>query len=1316
MTSMVRDLVTVREDSAVAAPALKLVVGATFTAEPLKEGLDFWLKRLSLPAAIRFAPYNQIFQELLDPGSLTAGNQGGVTMLLLRFEDWIQVEGEKSAENLNALERNVAEFLAALQSAVERVPASYVIGLCPPSDSAAAQPDLCAALGRAQQRITTEAASLQSVYVLDCAQAAARYGVVKIADAYGDTLGRIPYTPEFFAAAAAALARALFVLQHPPYKVIVLDCDQTLWKGLCGEDGVLGIEVAAPQRALQAFMLAQQAGGRLLCLCSKNNESDVLEVFERRPEMLLQREHLVAWRINWHPKSENLRSLAQELGVGLESLIFLDDNPAECAEVRANCPGVLVLQLPSLAEEIPDFLEHVWAFDRLQVTDEDQQRTRLYQQQKQREEFQTGFQSMEAFLDSLNLEIVIRPVAAPQLERLAQLTQRTNQFNATTIRRSAAEIRQLLDADAPGGAGWSVEARDRFGDYGLVGLILAESEPHALVVDTFLLSCRALGKSIEDTMLIHLAQVATEKGCAQLKFPYRPTAKNSPVLDFLKRVGVNGGSEALVAEVSHTISPSALLDSPHVIKTKFGYRFRDETRAAAAAPLRETSEVIPPPNGNTSKLAARADDSDFMTITATRFRTADQILKAIRSLKRTRPTLEIAFAPPQTAVETELAQVWTQVLRIEPIGIQDNFFALGGHSLHVTQVISQIRQRYGVELPIPSFFETPTIAGLAQAITQYQVVDEEAGRIDELLALIDRLSPEEVLDLLEKQAAAPRPADSIAPAPPPPSTLSFPTQPEADHVLPGQIDQLLERLRRAAPITEAAVTIASVGIVTCNRVEALQRGLASHLENSRVYGRTNDFVVMDDSQNPAVREANRAVLRSLQPQFGAKIFYGGLEEKVRFAKKLMERGLPPEPVKFALFGERWGLMTHGANSNALLLHTAGEAVLISDDDVIRRLTRAPEFQAGVKVISGHPTLDDPFYPAEVWTYPNRETLTGSAAFAEADLLALQEQVLGRSAQSYLTQTLHAGEKNAVAVEADVPELLRRLAEGGGRVRVTLPGLLGDCAWGSPSFYLWLTGASFQRLTQSETEYQAALTRREMLRVVDRVTVLDRIDNLISAVYGVDNRELTPPYPSVGRGGDTVFGMVFSRCFADAYFAHLPWTLLHVPAEARAFWPGEVLRSAGGIDISQLVMAYVTAFDFESAGPSGAERLRGLGHYFETAARAPGQAFEASARDHVEHYVKAHLAQLEARLTATSASAPGWGRDVQRYLEVSREALEREDYAVPLDLQYGHDVAEARELSRQALLGFGRVLSWWPEMVQATLELRAQGERLAREDF
>ena len=190
--------------------------------------------------------------------------------------------------------------------------------------------------------------------------------------------GTSPIHPLFYAASGTILARKIHALISLPYKVVVLDCDNTLWKGVIGEDGIDGITIPPGLGRLQQFMVELAGKGILLCLCSKNDESDVLEVFEQRPDMVLKRDHLVSWRINWMPKSENIKSLAQELNLGLDSFIFLDDNPVECAEVRSGCPEVLTLRLP-IERDIAGFLKHVWAFDRLNVTSEDQQRTAYVQ-------------------------------------------------------------------------------------------------------------------------------------------------------------------------------------------------------------------------------------------------------------------------------------------------------------------------------------------------------------------------------------------------------------------------------------------------------------------------------------------------------------------------------------------------------------------------------------------------------------------------------------------------------------------------------------------------------------------------------------------------------------------------------------------------------------------------------------------------------------------------------------------------------------------------------------------------------------------------
>ena len=184
--------------------------------------------------------------------------------------------------------------------------------------------------------------------------------------------------------------------------------------------------------------------------------------------MILKRDHLVSWRINWQSKSENIRSLARDLNLGLDSFIFLDDNPVECAEVRAGCPEVLTLRLP-IDGNIEEFLRHVWAFDRLRVTSEDRHRTTMYKQEADRARFQREVPTIGDFLAGLDLRIGFSKPAPEQVDRIAQLTHRTNQFNFTTVRRNDGEIHRLAESGLECRA---VEVKDRFGDYGLVGVMI----------------------------------------------------------------------------------------------------------------------------------------------------------------------------------------------------------------------------------------------------------------------------------------------------------------------------------------------------------------------------------------------------------------------------------------------------------------------------------------------------------------------------------------------------------------------------------------------------------------------------------------------------------------------------------------------------------------------------------------------------------------------------------------------------------------------------------------------------------------------------
>ena len=362
-----------------------IVISATFTADAIEPTLAFWMRELGFDYRIRMAPYNQVFQLLLDPAGALAANHDGVNVVLARFEDWAH-EG---------LEGDVRHFAASLRAAAQSFAAPLLVCICP------ASPGFDAELqSRMEALVAAAVADLSTVHLVTPREIGALYPVAQPHDPLGDKLGHIPYTPAYFAALGTIVARKIHALRTPPFKVIALDCDDTLWRGICGEDGPQGVVVDPPRRALQEFMLAQHAQGMLLTLCSKNNVEDVLDTFRLHPEMALRMDHFAAWRINWSPKAANLAALAEELELGLDSFILVDDNPRECREVEASYPQVLALALPPRDEEIPEFLRHVWAFDRLRVTAEDRARPAMYAQSLERQRAEKQAASLEDFLRS----------------------------------------------------------------------------------------------------------------------------------------------------------------------------------------------------------------------------------------------------------------------------------------------------------------------------------------------------------------------------------------------------------------------------------------------------------------------------------------------------------------------------------------------------------------------------------------------------------------------------------------------------------------------------------------------------------------------------------------------------------------------------------------------------------------------------------------------------------------------------------------------------------------------------------------------------
>ncbi len=648
----------------------------------------FWGERLGVQFDVRFAPFQQVAQTLLNPAGEFALNRRGVNVALVRACDL----GERAVENAE-------QVVSALRVAAARDACPLIFVVCPIEEAS-----------QEAERVLLDGRDGRS---LDFEEIDRLYPVRVKYDRSADRLGAIPYTGEYFAAIGTAVARRIAALSLVPFKVIAVDCDNTLWDGICGEDGPGGVRIDAGRRVLQEFLLAQREAGMLLALASKNNIEDVRETFAQHPEMPLQWEHFTAMRVNWEPKAANLAAMARDLSLGIDSFVFADDSAKECAEMREEQPHVLTLELPrELLEDTNrtrHFLEHVWAFDHPVVTEEDRQRAARY---AQAQEFGRAFQSahsLEEFMAALDLRVEIAPVKEEQMARAAQLTQRTNQFNFTTVRRSEAELRSLLATHEC----LAASVADRYGEHGLTGVMIFSGAGDALTIDSFLLSCRVLGRGVEHRLMAHLGRIAMERGLRFVDAKLVPTSKNQPALQFLRAIGA---------------------DYEHGLEFRFPaeYLERLEWKAAVSEPVTGTQ--------------SEPEQHRYVPFEriARELSTVDEIVAAMRG------------GPLQDAglvgTEKELAAIWAELLKVNRVGPDDRFFDLGGHSLLAVLLISRVQERLGVTLAVDDVYSGDmTLSDLAMKIDAMRSGGIESAEYEAMLAEIDSLSDEDVRALLGQQ-------------------------------------------------------------------------------------------------------------------------------------------------------------------------------------------------------------------------------------------------------------------------------------------------------------------------------------------------------------------------------------------------------------------------------------------------------------------------------------------------------------------------------------------------------------------------------------
>ncbi|WP_018969775.1 thioester reductase domain-containing protein [Rubritalea marina] len=697
---------------------LHCTICASFTAEPVEESVKYALSKLGFSPQLTFSPYNQVFQELLNPQSTLAKSRDDIAVLMIRIEDWFRFEAEAVAPN--KAEATVQEFIQALSYFAQQVSGKLILALCPHTADRVRHLGLADFLGKWDQEILDSLAILPNVQALDLRNLDTRYELRKVYDSARDQIGHIPFSPEFYTAAGLDLCRTMNTLIQTTPKVLVVDCDNTLWGGVVGEDGPNGISLRQGFKAFQEFLIRQQQQGKLICLASKNNEADVWSVFDQNSEMLLTREHIVASKINWNRKSQNILELADELQLGVDSFIFIDDNPAECEEVSSALPNVRCILFPNDEKNAQSFFSNHWSFDQAAITQEDSKRTQMYRENQQRSQAQGASKSYETFLAELAVHTEISPLNDADIVRAAQLTMRTNQFNSTTLRMSENEIREYTKTDGQ----WihTVKVSDRFGDYGFVGMLLCKVEDKTLVVDGFMMSCRVLAKQVEQDMLSHTQTLAEEHDLHSVSLRFKASERNQPIkiyFDSLDHIYQELDGDLLALNIPINDIPAAIKRS-----TKQRVTEADTATPASGKPTNTQSSSLAAHHAHTELAKLQGDIDRFITE-----------IRAGQKMKRGKMKTE--FIAPRTSWQKKIASIWSDILGVDRVGIYDSFFDLGGDSIRAAEAFSRMW-----ELGVPDSISLinipePTVAMLCQAIE-----DVKAGREPTLISDVFSLAEE----------------------------------------------------------------------------------------------------------------------------------------------------------------------------------------------------------------------------------------------------------------------------------------------------------------------------------------------------------------------------------------------------------------------------------------------------------------------------------------------------------------------------------------------------------------------------------------------
>jgi FkbH-like protein len=520
---------------------------------------------------VRVAPFGQVMQLLLDGSHECWREEPEVAVVWTRPQAVSRAFGRLVRGEPAPAEEILAEvdaFAECVRGAAQRVPVVFVPTWTWPSyDRGLGLLNMSPTLGpvyhlmRMNTRLAEALAAASNVKVLDAGRWVALAGEAASTPKLWH-LGKMAFGPAVFKHAAADVKAAWRALRGQARKLLVLDLDDTLWGGVVGDVGwenlqlgghdPVGESFAAFQRALKALTNR----GVILGIVSKNTEAVALEAIDRHPDMVLRRDDFAGWRINWQDKAQNLAELVAELNLGMNAVAFIDDNPAERERVRRALPEVLVPDWPADKLLYEKALAELSCFDTPAISEEDKARTRMYVSERRRQEARTAAQSLDEYLASLGVEVTAEPLGEGNLQRSTQLLNKTNQMNLATRRLTEAQLTEW--AAGPGHAVFAFRVADRFDDYGLTGLASMAVEGEVARVADFVLSCRVIGRGVEQAILHVLAEHTRSAGAKELVAEYRPTDRNGPCKAFFEeQSGLARQDRVFVWDLARAYPPPA---------------------------------------------------------------------------------------------------------------------------------------------------------------------------------------------------------------------------------------------------------------------------------------------------------------------------------------------------------------------------------------------------------------------------------------------------------------------------------------------------------------------------------------------------------------------------------------------------------------------------------------------------------------------------------------------------------------------------------------------------------------------------------------